>query len=131
MVLDASAMADLLLQQPLAERVRGLLACAAGDLHAPHLLDLEVLQVLRRNVLAGRLELERAEQARGSLSRFPLQRHAHHGLEARIWDLRHTMTAYDASYVALAAVLGCPLLTTDGRLARAAAGIVQLALPIR
>lgn len=89
------------------------------SLFAPHLVDLEVAQTLRRQALAGRMESEdgalllRGFQALG-LTRYPV-----YGLTERIWELRDNLTAYDASYVAVAEALGCPLVTADSRLARA------------
>lgn len=130
MVVDASALADFWLRRANAAEVEGALGSARAGLHAPHLLDLEILQVLRRNLLAGRIREPQALTIRRLLARLPLHRHAHRWQEARIWDLRHVMTAYDACYVALAASLRCPLLTTDLRLARAAAAHVSLALPV-
>ena len=88
-------------------------------LHAPHLLDLEVLQVLRRYAAAGEISAERAREALDDLAAFRLRRWAHEPLTLRIWDLRQNLTAYDAAYVALAEALGAPLLTRDRRLASA------------
>ena len=89
-------------------------------LHAPHLLDLEVTQVLRRCVAAGQIDEERGRAALSDLSEFPLRRYPHVLLLPRVWELRNNFTAYDAVYVALAEVIDAPLLTRDQRLAAAA-----------
>jgi predicted nucleic acid-binding protein len=88
-------------------------------LHAPHLVDLEVLQVLRRYAAAGEISAERAREALDDLAAFRLRRWAHDALALRIWELRQSLAAYDAAYVALAEALSAPLLTRDRRLALA------------
>jgi predicted nucleic acid-binding protein len=88
-------------------------------LYAPHLIDVEVAQVVRRYAAAGELDAERGREALTDLADFPLLRYPHDLLLPRIWELRHNMTAYDAAYVALAEALGAPLLTLDRRLAAA------------
>ncbi len=118
-VIDASAMLEVLLVTPTAVGVYERLFQEAETLHAPHLLDLEVAQVLRRYCAIGDLEPERAGQALTDLSDLPVQRYPHDLFVPRIWELRHNVTAYDASYVALAEALGVPLLTGDSRLASA------------
>jgi predicted nucleic acid-binding protein len=118
-VLDASAALELLLQTPLAVRVARRALASEESLHAPHLLDVEVAQVMRRYVLAGELTAERADQALSDFTDLPLTRYAHTDLLARVWLLRDSLTAYDAVYIALAEALEAPLLTTDRKLARA------------
>ena len=94
--------------------------CDVGDtLHAPHLIDIEVAQVLRCYAAAGQIEPGRCREALGDLSDFPLHRYPYDVLLPRVWELRHNLTAY-AVYVALAEVLDAPLLTRDRRLAAAA-----------
>jgi len=88
-------------------------------LAAPEIIDLEVLSVLRRLLLAGKLPARRAEQALGDLIDLPLRRAPHRALLPRCWELRGNLTVYDASYVALADALDVPLLTGDARLAGA------------
>jgi predicted nucleic acid-binding protein len=88
-------------------------------LHAPHLVDLEVLSVLRRQTGAGLLDERRAGFALQDLVELPLTRYPHIPFARRVWELRGNLTPYDAAYVALAETLGCPLVTADGRLARA------------
>jgi predicted nucleic acid-binding protein len=125
-VLDASAVVELLLWTavgaPLAER----LLSPGRSLHAPHLLDVEVTQVLRRFVAHGQLDPERARQALEDLADLPLERYSHTLLLPRIWELRENLTAYDATYIALAEVLGATLLTGDGRIGRAPGHSVQV-----
>lgn len=89
------------------------------ELAAPELLDLEVLSVLCGQMMAGTLDARRAGLALNDLSAMPLQRAPHLPLLPRCWELRANLTAYDASYVALAEALDAPLLTGDRRLARA------------
>jgi len=83
----------------------------------PHLLDVEVVQVLRRQVRDGMLSSMRADEALDDLDDLPLTWHGHGALLRRIWELRHNLTAYDATYVALAEALDATLLTCDGQIA--------------
>ncbi|MGH8246042.1 MAG: type II toxin-antitoxin system VapC family toxin [Gammaproteobacteria bacterium] len=117
--MDASALVEVLLRRPVAERIEERLFAAGETLHAPHLLDLEVVQTLRRHVSTGQMTPGRALAALEALVAFPLKRYSHHELVRRIWELRHVVTAYDAAYLTLAEVLGAPLLTTDKKLAGA------------
>lgn len=116
-VVDASALLEVLLNSPIAGRVADRLFARAETLHAPHVLDLEVAQVLRRYALAGELTEERGRYALDDLSDIPLVRYPHDLLLGRIWELRRNVTAYDAAYLALAEALGAPLLTRDSALA--------------
>jgi predicted nucleic acid-binding protein len=118
-VLDASAVLELLLGTELGRSIAERIADPAEGLHAPHLLDVEVAQALRRYVQSGALESEYAQAAIEDLEALDLERHSHEPLLARIWTLRGNFTAYDAAYVALAEALDAILLTCDGRLARA------------
>lgn len=116
-VLDASAALELLLR---ADDRRGLVdrVLRSGEsIAAPHLLDLEVLQVLRRFVMAGELTEVRAQEAIQDHLSLAIVRYPHDGLLGRIWELRPNCTAYDATYVALAEALDAVLITCDGRLA--------------
>jgi predicted nucleic acid-binding protein len=88
-------------------------------LFAPDLVDLEVLSVLRRQVGRGRMPLRRAALAIQDLAEIPIGRAAHRPLISRCWELRDALGAYDSAYVALAEMLGAPLVTADGRIARA------------
>jgi predicted nucleic acid-binding protein len=116
-VLDASAILEVLLSTPAGSAVYGRLSATGETLHAPHLLDLEVLQVLRRYCATGEITLERAEQAVADYLDFPITRYAHDVFAVRIWQLRQNLTAYDGAYVALAEALSAPLITRDRRLA--------------
>jgi predicted nucleic acid-binding protein len=118
-VLDASAAVEVLLQTAVGAPLTERLLVPDVSLHAPHLLDVEVAQVLRRFVAHGEIVAERARQALEDLADFPLERYSHVFLLPRIWGLRHNLTAYDAAYVALAEVLDATLLTCDGRIGRA------------
>ena len=89
------------------------------DLAAPELIDLEVTSALRGLLRVGKVNEFRARLALADLRRLPLRRASHQGLVTRCWELRNNLTAYDASYVALAELLGATLVTTDARLSRA------------
>lgn len=115
-VIDASALVEALGPSPIGEAVLARLG-QSRDWHAPALVDLEVAQTLRRSVMRGELSGEVATLAVADLETLPLTRWDHRSLLARIWDLRHVLSAYDASYVALAEALDSPLLTLDRRLA--------------
>lgn len=116
MVVDASAVLEVLLQTDRARAVEERLFSGVV-LHAPHLLDLEVTQVLRRYERSGQISRERGGQALRHYLDFRLERYPHHLFLTRVWDLRHNATAYDAVYLALAEALDVPLLTTDRKLA--------------
>jgi len=99
---------------------------APRSLWAPHLIDAEIGSSLRRLVAGGVIEDEHAEAALRDLAGLPLRRIVHTGLLDRAWELRHNLSFYDGLYVALAELLGAPLLTVDGRLARAAAAASRI-----
>lgn len=117
MVVDASAAVEYLLQTTLGLRVAGILNGA--QLAAPELLDAEVLAVLRREMLAGRIAERRAAEAVADLGDWGVERVAHRPLLREAWSLRANVNAYDALYVALARQRGAALLTADGPLSRA------------
>ncbi len=119
MILDASAVVELLLRSPRGRRVDPLIADPAISLDVPHLVDVEVTQALRRFVKEGRIDSADASAALGVLASLDLARHSHEPLLERILELRDNLTAYDATYVALAEALGTTLLTCDARLAKA------------
>jgi predicted nucleic acid-binding protein len=119
-VVDASALIEALLRTPAAAAVEARLFDPRETLHAPHLLDVEVAQVIRCYVASGDLDAERGGAALADLVDLPLRRYPHDFLLPRVWELRNNFTAYDAVYVALAEALDAPLLTRDQRLARAA-----------
>lgn len=99
-----------------------------GDLHAPHLIDVELVHVLRRLVARKELTEERAVGVRSDFAELRIVRYPHHPLADRMWELRHKLTAYDAAFVALAEALGTPLVTCDARLAGAAEGAARIEL---
>jgi predicted nucleic acid-binding protein len=111
-VIDASAVIDQLIGGEAAASVERYTA-GAEELHAPHVVDLEVLQVLRRTRRPREMVIDFLD--------LPIERYPHTLLVPRIWELRHNFTAFDATYVALAEALeeDVPLLTSDKRLAKA------------
>jgi predicted nucleic acid-binding protein len=113
-VADASAVVAALVHEGPARRV-----LATAVIHAPHLLDVEVMSVLRRLNLAGTLAAGDVESCLAAFQAMGIRRSGHRPLLARVWLLRHNLSAYDATYVSLAEALGCPLLTADRRLAAA------------
>lgn len=96
-----------------------LIFAANETLHAPHLIDLEIAQVLRRYVRSAVISPERGTEALTDLIDFPISRYPHFVLLARIWQMRHGLTAYDAAYLTLAEALDAPLVTRNRALARA------------
>jgi predicted nucleic acid-binding protein len=115
-VLDASAGIEWLLQTQKGLEIGKRVGRRNETLHAPHLIDLEVAQVLRRLVLTSGLHEDRAQRALGILIALPMLRHAHYPLMERIWNLKNNLNAYDAAYIALAEALNAPLVTTDRKL---------------
>jgi predicted nucleic acid-binding protein len=119
-VVDASVAIEILLGTEEAARLRGRVLRPRQSLHCPHLLDVEVAQVLRRYARAGELSDERGRQALGDLAALPMMRYPHEPFLRRIWELRdNVITAYDAAYISLAEALDAPLVTRDSRLASA------------
>jgi len=118
-VLDASAGIELLLQSPTGRRIERRIFSSPESLHAPHLIDVEITQVLRRCVHEKRITPERGEEALQDLGDLRLHRYPHDFLIPRMWELRATLTAYDASYVALAEALDAPIFTCDRKIASA------------
>ena len=127
-VVDASALLEVLLHTPAAAAVEARLFDAGETLHAPHLIDVEVAQALRRVALAGRLDPARGRTALGIVDDLPLRRYPHVELLPRVWELRNSVTAYDAVYVALAEALDAPLVTRDRRLANAVGHVARVEL---
>ena len=117
LVVDASCLYEVLIGTRQAEAIRGRLA---GDVEhaAPHIVDVEVLGVIRRDLLLGTLDQTAADQAVEDLREWPGERFGHRSLLERAWELRANVRTWDAVYVALAEALDAVLLTTDDRLGR-------------
>lgn len=116
-VVDTSAVLAALVADPPNPRLCERLS-EDGDLHAPHLVDVEFIHALRRLVRRRELSLDRAEAARKDFADLLVVRYPHEPLMERMWELRDNVTAYDAAFLALAETLGVPLITVDERLAR-------------
>jgi predicted nucleic acid-binding protein len=125
-VVDASLAIEVVARTALGESIAPRLLAAPVSLAAPHLLDLEVTQALRRAVLGGDMTEERARQALTDFSDLPVTRYSLEGALSAIWDLRHNVTAYDAAYVVLTDLLDGILWTCDGRLARAVSDLIDV-----
>jgi predicted nucleic acid-binding protein len=128
LVVDASALFEVVADAPGAEPVRELLL-ADPDHAAPHLVDAEVLSVIQSHRLRGRLDETAARQAVDDLRSWPAERWAHRLLLDRAWELRHNLRGYDALYVALAEGLDATLVTLDRRLGRVPALRCRVVVP--
>ena len=117
-VVDASAVVELLALDRLRAELAGRFL-ADGDLHAPHLLDVEVTHALRRLTALGALSSDRASDARVDARELLIIRYPHLPLLERAWELRGNVSIYDGVYVALAEMLQAPLVTCDAHLAQA------------
>ena len=115
---DASVVLEVLLRTEAAIALENRMLNPTELMCAPHLLDVEVAQVVRRYCLLAELTSERGEEALRDFADMPIERFSHAPLLPRIWELRNNLTAYAASYVALAETLGCTLITRDLRLAK-------------
>lgn len=125
-VLDASAMVEALVgAHPAPELIDAL----GGEIHAPHLLDVEVMSVLRGLELGRVLTQDMPEQALDDYWSFTIQRHDLEPLRSRVWQLRPQFTSYDATYVALAEALDAPLVTCDRKLTTSGHRAEVLLLP--
>ena len=118
-VVDASALLEFLLQTSIGVRVEARLFRDGDELHAPHLVDVEVVQGLRRLVRIGEVSSGRADEAIVDLVDLDLHRHPHVDLLGRVWKLRDNVSAYDAMYVALAEAIEATIVTCDRPLAQA------------
>jgi predicted nucleic acid-binding protein len=127
-VVDASVVIEVLLNTSAGTQLAERLFNPGETLHAPHLLDIEVAQVLRRYMRTRELDAARGLQAVDDLADFPLTRYPHDLFLRRIWELRHNITAYDAAYIVLAETLGASLLTRDAALASAPGTHAQIEL---
>lgn len=117
-VVDASAILEVLLRTDTGLVIEARFFTNRQSLHAPHLIDLEVVQVLRRYAASREFTMERGAKALAAMANFPIVRYRHDMFLSRIWELRNNLSAYDAAYIALAEALDAPLLTRDRRLAR-------------
>lgn len=117
-VIDASAALELVLRTEKGKKVEARALVSEESLHAPHLIDVEVIQALRRLVQLKEITAGRGKQALDDHAGLHIRRAAHEGMLERLWDLRESVTAYDATYVALAEALDAPLITCDSKLAR-------------
>lgn len=127
-VLDASAAIELLLGTSLGARVTEVLADPSQTVAAPHLLDLEIVQVLRRLESTGALTRARATDAFHDFKQLDIARYPHDAMADRIWQLRGQITAYDAAYIALAEAANATLVTCDSKLAKAGGHSAQIEL---
>jgi predicted nucleic acid-binding protein len=127
-VLGASAAIDWLLQTAVGKQIEERIYSRGESLHAPHLLDLEVAQVVRRLVREGAVSAPRADQAIQDLLDLRVTRYPHFVFLPHIWRLRDNFSAYDAAYVALTERLGATLVTRDARLASASARVASIEL---
>ena len=117
-VVDASALVDLLLRNPAASpALFDRLFRSGVELHAPHSVDLEVANGIRRMWRRGRITDQDVDEIFETYRLIPIERHAHGPFLHRIWRLRYNHTSYDAAYVALAEWLDVPLITRDAALA--------------
>lgn len=122
-VIDASAVWELLRRGPGDLQLTDLVLGPGASVHAPDLVNAEVLHVLRRHARSGQVTIERSEEMRLDFVDLPIHRYPTWPLLRRVWALRDNLTAYDAMYVALAEALGATLVTADRALARAAAQV--------
>lgn len=99
-----------------------------GDLHGPHLIDTELLHALRRMSIKQQISDERAADARSDFAELALVRYRHQPLNDRVWELRHNVTACEATFIALAEALSAPLITCDARLASTPGHSAQIEL---
>lgn len=127
-VVDASALFEIAIDRPLAESVRGIFD-KTTELAAPELIDAEVMGLIRRDWTLGKLHESRAEVAISELRRWPGERFSHRAFTDRVWELRHNVRTWDAYYVALAELLGAPLVTLDRRLATANGPTCEFIIP--
>jgi predicted nucleic acid-binding protein len=125
---DASALVEYLLLTDSSEWIEAAIGDANHDLHIPALCDVEVTAALRRAMLSGAIDEGRAEEAVEDYFDLPLTRHGHQFLMVRMLELRDNFSAYDATYVALAELLGGHFLTADGPLARSVNAHLQVPL---
>jgi predicted nucleic acid-binding protein len=127
-VVDASAVLELLLRTEMGTKVQERVLGSGESLHAPHLIDIEVTQTLRRLVILKEITAARGKQALEDHAALNIKRAEHKDLLERVWSLRDSITAYDAAYVVLAETLDSPLITCDAKLARSHGHKAQIEL---
>ena len=127
-VVDASIVVEVLLRSDMGVTLENLVVEGDDQLHAPHMLDVEVAHALRRCALHGEIDERRGRASLGNLAAMSIERHGHLPLLERMWQLRHNLTAYDAAYLALAESLDAPLLARDSALASVAEHHVRVVL---
>lgn len=125
-VLDASAAIEWLLQTPSGRRIDDRIYLNGESLHAPHLIDIEVIHVLRRLVRLSAISVRRADEAVKDFIDLRVTRYSHVLFIDRIWELRDNLSAYDAAYAALAEELGATLITHDSKFASAIHRVVEV-----
>jgi predicted nucleic acid-binding protein len=116
-IVDSSAMVDALVDDPVNPELLALIA--DEELHAPALLDFEVISALRGHSLAGKLDEFRLDEATEDFTALRIQRYQMTGLLSHILNLRNNFTTYDAAYIVLAQALEAPLITTDNKMREA------------
>lgn len=128
MVADASAVIQLLMQHTIVPALEAAVADTDHPVHAPHLIDVEIANALRRLAAKAEITTARGALMLGLLGDLAIERHDHLDLLPRVWQLRANVSAYDATYVALAEALDATLFTADARLARAVGHLVAIEL---
>jgi predicted nucleic acid-binding protein len=128
LVVDASCLFEVVADTPRAGAIAARLA-ADVDQAAPHVIDVEVMRVVRAQYLRGRLDGTAARQAIADLRDWPGERFGHRWLLERAWQLRDSVRGWDAFYVALAEAFDATLLTMDERLARAHGPACRIDVP--
>ena len=128
LVIDASAALELLMTTRSGFAVEEHVLESGEPLAAPHLIDVEVLHVIRKFHRTGVLTRRRSEQAIDDFGDLPITRYGHELLRSNMWRMRDNLTAYDAAYIALAELLDAPIVTCDGKLARSSGHDVSVHL---
>ena len=116
-MIDSSALVEWLLRTPTGFRVAHRVLASSDALHAPELIFAEVPSAFKRMIVLRKTTVDAAEEGLRDLANLRLKTHPHLSLVRRVWDLRDSVSAYDAMYIALAERLDAPLLTCDRKLA--------------
>ena len=127
LIVDASCLYEVVADTARSEQVRARLSLDT-DQAAPHVIDAEVLGIIRRDLMLGRLDHTAANQAVDDLREWPAERFGHRMLLGRAWDLRDRVRTWDGLYVALAEALDAPLATRDAKLASASGHTAKIEL---